>query len=195
MLSSTCIPTESLIGDLPESLVEFKASSLSFFVCSCSILTEITLMRLMYSENCCRSRSGPRLKLHKIGSTSKARKSESAMLAICLNTPRAAIITEGSLVLITFSNGTIFSCIVYLSSIPGKLDLEFPFTSSRAPLAMLETPPQSKLNASKQRTLIVRLFVLLNTAATVGKSSFLIVEKSRTMSIVESVPRDLSTIV
>ncbi len=48
--------------------------------------------------------------------------------------------------------------------------------------------------ASSPRILMPRLLVLLNTAATTGNSSFLIVEKSRVVRIVERHPSDLSTI-
>ena len=72
-------------------------------------------------------------------------------------------------------------------------DGDFLFKTFCLPLVIPATPPQSKLNASKPRTFIARLFVLLNTAATIGNNSFLMVEKSRTASMVEIVPSDLST--
>ena len=52
---------------------ELEESSLSLRDCSCSILEEIALMRLMNSENCSRLRRGPILKFQRIGNTSIAR--------------------------------------------------------------------------------------------------------------------------
>lgn len=178
----------------------FDDSSLSFRVCSFSIFDDKVLMRLMNSWNCSRFSNGPRLKLHSIGRTSIAKKSASAILPTCLKTPSAAIITAGSLVLMAFNNGTIFSCTVYLS----RIVLEFIFLifvplaapSSPSPSSSLlaREPPQNMTNASNPRILMPKLLVLLNTAATTGKSSFLIVEKSNIASTVGRQPRDLSTI-
>lgn len=53
-----------------------------------------------------------------------------------------------------------------------------PLRPSSPELASFE-PPQSMTKAWQPRTLIARLFVLLNTVAIMGKSSFLIVLKSR----------------
>lgn len=55
-------------------------SSWSFLVCSRSILDDRDLMRSMNDLNCCRSRSGPRLKIQSMGNTSRAKKSVSAIL-------------------------------------------------------------------------------------------------------------------
>ena len=90
-------------------LFVFEDSSRSFFVCSCSIFVDNDLMRLMNSWNCWRLSNGPRLNVHKAGSTSIARKSVSAILPTCLKTASAAIIAPGSLVLIPFNSGTILS--------------------------------------------------------------------------------------
>ncbi len=134
-----------------------------------------------------------------MGRTSIAKNSESAILPTCLNTASAAIITVGSFVFIAFSNGTTFSCTVYLSRIALLFDL-WVFESFAAPLrpspsSLLSDgdPPQSMTNASNPRILMPKLLVLLKTAATTGKSSFLMVEKSRVARTVGRHPNDLST--
>ena len=84
-----------------------------------------------------------------------------------------------------FNDGTSFSCIVYLSRMDDFTDCDLLVwltpdrSSSIAPLLSTE-PPQSTANASKQRTLIARLFVRLKVEAIGGKTSFLTVLKSRT---------------
>ncbi len=134
-----------------------------------------------------------------MGRTSIAKNSESAILPTCLNTASAAIITAGSFVFIAFSNGTTFSCTVYLSRIALLFGL-WVFESFAAPLrpspsSLLSDgdPPQSMTNASNPRILMPKLLVLLKTAATTGKSSFLMVEKSRVARTVARHPNDLST--
>ena len=54
-------------------------------------------------------------------------------------------------------------------------------------------PPQRTTKASRPRTLMARLLVLLKTVAIRGKRSFFIVEKSRTGRMIGRVLRDLST--
>lgn len=193
-------PIASFDMEIDEFPLLFDDSSLNFRVCSCSIFDDKVLIRLMNSWNCSRFSNGPRLKLHSIGRTSIAKKSASAILPTCLKTPSAAIITAGSLVLMAFNNGTTFSCTVYLS----RIVLEFFFLifaplaapSSPSPSSSLlaREPPQNMTNASNPRILMPKLLVLLNTAATTGKSSFLIVEKSNIASTVGRQLRDLSTI-
>ena len=56
-------------------------------------------------------------------------------------------------------------------------------------------PPHKITNASKPRTLIPRLLVLVNTEAMTGNSSFLIVEKSKTGRMTGKLRRAASTIV
>lgn len=178
----------------------FDEISRSFLICSCSILEEICLIRSMKDWNCCKLRRGPRLKDHRIGKASKARKSASAILPTCLKSARAAIMTAGSFVFMAFSNGTTFSCTVYLSStallfaLEGFVDCIFPSRSSPASGSLSCEPPQRTTKAPKPRTLMPRLLVLLKTAATVGNSSFLMVEKSRIERMIGTQPSDLSTI-
>lgn len=171
---------------LSNPFVEFEASSLSFLVCSCSILEDKLLMRVIYSWNCCRLSSGPRLKLHSMGRASMARKSVSASLPTCWKTCKAAMITAGSLVFIPLRSGTTFSWTVYLS----RIEVLGVFNSRVVPLGF---PPQRITKASRARTLIPRLLVLLKTAATMGNRSFLTVEKSKTESTVGRHVRALST--
>ena len=97
--------------------LELEARSRSLRVCSCSIFEDRDLISFMKSWNCWRLSRGPRLKVHRMGRTSIARNSESAILPTCLKTARAAIMTAGSFVFIAFSSGTTFSCTVYLSRI------------------------------------------------------------------------------
>lgn len=139
-------------------------------------------MSVMKSWNCFSSSSGPRLMLHSTGRISKATKSASAASPTMRSTFSAAIMTAGSFVLMALIIGTIFSCIVYLSRAVDEDDLLF--FSSMSPLrpssaAASSEPPQRITKACNPRTLIARLFVLLNTAATIGNSSLLIVVKSR----------------
>ena len=135
-----------------------------------------------------------------MGRTSIAKNSESAILPTCLNTASAAIITAGSFVFIAFSSGIIFSCTVYLSRIALLFGfwvfrpLAAPSRSSPASPLSDGDPPQSIAKASNPRILMPKLLVLLNTAATTGKSSFLMVEKSSVARMVGRHPSDLSTI-
>lgn len=109
-----------------------------------------------------------------------ATNSESAIPPTCLRTFSAAIATAGSFVLIARISGTIFSCIVYLSrGVEVIFLVEAKPSRPSLPAAGSFVPPQRILNASRTRTLIPRLLVFVNTAAMTGKSSFLIVEKSR----------------
>ena len=94
---------------------ELEESSLSFLVCSRSILLESDLINVMNAWNCCKSNSGPKLKFQSTGKTSIAKKSESAIWPTCWKTLSAAIMTAGSFVLIALTSGTIFSCTVNLS--------------------------------------------------------------------------------
>lgn len=157
-------------------------SSCSFFVCSSSTLRDRDLMRSMNARNCPRSSKGPRLMLHRMGRMSMATKSASATLPTTRSTLSAAIMTAGSFVLIALIRGTIFSCIVYLSS--ALLDDAF-FWDSESPsrpssLAGSVEPPHRTTKAWQPRTLMARLLVRLKTVAITGNSSFLMVLKSRT---------------
>jgi len=67
-----------------------------------------------------------------------------------------------------------------------------PSRPSLPPEASFE-PPQSITNASSPRTLIPRLLVFVNTEAMTGKSSFFIVEKSRTGRMVGKLRKEAST--
>ena len=116
-LSLDGILIKSLPLVLANPLVEVDASSRSFRVCSTSIFPETTLIRLMYSANCCKLSNGPRLKLQRTGRISMAKNSVSAILPTSLNTARAAIMTAGSLVLMPLRSGTTFSWTVYLSRV------------------------------------------------------------------------------
>lgn len=69
-----------------------------------------------------------------------------------------------------------------------------PLKSSWGSLSLLGDPPHNVTKASMHRTLMPKLLVLLKTAATAGKKSFLIVEKSRMLSVVDMLPNALSTI-
>lgn len=80
----------------------------------------------MKDWNCLRSSRGVRLIAHNMGKMSIATKSASAALPTILKTLRAAIITAGSLVLMALIRGTIFSCMVNLSS---ALELDEGFRS------------------------------------------------------------------
>lgn len=174
----------SLGVDVDADVPFVTASSCNFLVCSSSTLRESDLMRVIKLWNCFRSSSGPRLMFHRIGKISMATKSASAVSPTTRNTSWAAIMTAGSFVFMALMSGTIFSCMVYLSK---ALDDDvFLFLSGVSPsrpsspeLASFE-PPQSMTNARQPRTLIARLFVLLNTLAITGNSSFLIVLKSST---------------
>lgn len=80
-----------LAPDRVEPVPLLEPSSCSLRVCSLSIREDRALIKVMKAWNCSRSRRGPRLKLHKMGSASMARKSESTTWPICLNTLSAAI--------------------------------------------------------------------------------------------------------
>lgn len=89
---------------------------------------------------------------------------------------------------------------MYLSNIALEF-VPFVFAAVGAPsspslnsLSGFCAPPQNITNASRPLILIPKLLVLLNTAATTGKSSFLVVEKSRTAKTVGRHPKDLSMI-
>lgn len=171
-------------------------NSCSFLVCSSSTLLDRFLISSMNVWNWRRSSSGPRLMLHRIGRMSIATKSASAFSPTMRSTLSAAIMTAGSFVLIALIRGTIFSCMVYLSN---ALDEDDFFLFSISPLrpssaAASVEPPQRMTKACKPRTLIARLFVLLKTMATTGKSSFLMVLKSRTGRIDGSILSAASTI-
>lgn len=134
--------------------------------------------------------------LHKIGRISIATNSSSATRPTWRSTFKAAMATAGSLVLIPFIKGMIFSCIVYLSSDVELLFL-LAFTIPSRPSsfeAESEEPPQRITNASRPRTLIPRLLVLLKTEAMTGNRSFLMVEKSSTGRITGKLRREASTI-
>lgn len=177
-------------------------SSWSFFVCSCSTFVLRPLIKSMKAWNCLRSSNGPRLMLHKIGRISIAIKSVSASELTCCKTFRAASITAGSFVLIPRMRGTIFSCIVYLSSaLMADFSFFLPFcgTNPDRPSSVEEViesvvPPHKTTKASSPLTLIPRLEVLLNTAATTGNSSFFIVLKSSTGRITGRLRSAASTI-
>ena len=141
-------------------------------------------MRSMKDWNCLRSSKGVKLIAHNMGKISMATNSASAAFPTILRTLRAAIITAGSFVLIALIRGTIFSCMVNLSS---ALELDEGFLSegprpSRPSLFANGSvePPQRTTKAWRPRTLMARLLVLLKIMATTGKSSFLMVLKSRT---------------
>lgn len=134
--------------------------------------------------------------LHRVGNISIATKSGSATVPTCLKTFNAATMTAGSLVLIPLIKGTIFSCMVYLSSAVDVLFLTALIDMPSRPSLLAcgsEEPPQRIRNASKPRTLIPRLLVLLKTVETTGKSSFLIVLKSRIGRMVGKVLSAAST--
>ena len=76
----------------------------------------------------------------------------------------------------------------------GLLAVEIPLKSSESSGSPSLDPPHRVTNASSPRTLMPRLLVLLKTAATVGKSSFFMVEKSNVARMVGRHPKDLSTI-
>jgi hypothetical protein len=171
---------KSSAGSADEPLV-LPLSSCSFFVCSSSTFLDNDLMRSMNAWNCLRSNNGPRLMDQRIGRISMATNSASAVWPTTLMSFRLAIITAGSFVLMPLTRGTIFSCIVYLSSIEDDVDLLSCMIPSRpsspAPSA---DPPQSMQNACSPRTLIAKLVVLLNIVEMTGNNSFLIVLKSIT---------------
>ena len=159
--------------DVANSLVlpDSAAKARNLRVCSDSMRPEVVLMSSMNCVNCAMLSSGPNANAHRMGSTSVARKSASAICPICLNAARAAIMTAGSFVFMAFMSGTIFSWTVYLSRIA---DLAPDDESSSVSFSL--DPPQRITNASRPRTLMARLLVRENTAATTGKSSFLMVE-------------------
>lgn len=149
----------------------------------------------MNAWNCCRLSRGPSPNVHSIGRTSRATKSESAILPTSLNTSNAAIMTAGSFVLMAFINGTTFSWIVYLSSMAALLcfALAFALRPSRSSFWALIPPPHKVWNASKPLILMPMLLVFAKTEAMTGKSSFLIVEKSSTVRMNGRVLKDAST--
>ena len=153
----------------------------------------------MNSWNCFRSSKGPKLILQSTGRISIATKSASATPPTWRRTFSAAIPTAGSLVLMPLIKGTIFSCMVYLSRAVEELfllafELLMPSRPSLLDAGSFE-PPHKITNASKPRTLIPRLLVLVNTEAMTGNSSFLIVEKSKTGRMTGKLRRAASTIV
>ena len=174
-------PPKDMKSSLAAVVVEvLPDSSWSFRVCSSSTLLERERISSMNAWNCLSSSRGPRLIDQRMGRISMATKSASATSPTIRRTRRPATITAGSLVLITRISGTIFSCMVYLSNALEEdvFLLELKPLSPSSPPPSLE-PPQSTTNACRPRTLIAKLFVLLNTLATTGKSSFLMVLKSR----------------
>lgn len=170
-------------------------SSWRALVCSASTREERLLIRSMKDWNCFRSRRGPRAMVQSIGKIFPATNSRSATAPTRFKTFRAATITAGSFVLIALISGTIFSCIVYLSNalelVAFAWVVAMPFRSS-SPEPSGE-PPQSITNASNPRTLIPRLLVLLKTVAMTGKSSFLMVLKSRIGNAIGKLLRAEST--
>jgi len=187
-------------NDIKSSLSFFEPlvpdSSCSFFVCSASTLEDKLFIKSIKAWNCFKSRRGPKLILHRTGRMSMATKSASAIVPTCRNTLSAAIATAGSFVLIALIRGTIFSCIVYLSRAVEELVflllVMIPSRPSLLAPASFE-PPQSITNASRPRTLIPRLLVFVKTDAMTGKSSFFIVEKSRTGRMVGRLRNEAST--
>ena len=133
--------------------------------------------------------------LHRIGKISMATKSASAISPTIRSTLSAAIMTAGSLVLMALTSGTIFSCIVYLSNAVEEdvffLSVIRPLSPSSAAASV--DPPHRMTKACRPRTLMAKLLVLLNTAATTGNNSFFMVLKSRTGSTEGSVRIDAST--
>lgn len=125
---------------------------------------------------------------HNIGRISMATNSASAILPTTRSTFSAAIITAGSLVLMTLISGTIFSCIVYLSSALEDDDFALRSLSPSRPSSSFGSlePPHSITNACNPLTLIARLFVRLKIVAMTGKSSFFMVLKSSTGRITGS---------
>lgn len=179
---------ELLFLGLPESFEE--ESDCSFFVCCCSTFEERDFIKSMKRPNCWTLSRGPRLKFHNVGMTSRAMNSVSTIWPTCRNTFKAAIMTAGSFVLMAFSKGTILSWTVYLSRIEVEPDLvcwgllEAPGKSpSKVEGSSFTDPPHKITNASRPRTLMARLLVLLKTAAMGGKTSSFTVEKSRIGSI------------
>lgn len=187
--------------DIKSSLDAFTPfdppSSCSFLVCSDSTRLERLLISSMKDWNCFRSSRGPKLMVHRVGKMSIATKSTSATPPTCRMTFSAATATAGSLVLIPFIKGMIFSCIVYLSrAVEELVFFEALFMIPSRP-SLLEAgsfeAPQRIANASNPRTLMPRLLVLVKTDAITGNNSFLIVEKSRTGRMVGRLLSDAST--
>lgn len=118
--------------------------------------------------------------LQSSGSISSATKSPSATLPTTFRTFRAAIMTAGSLVLMALIRGMIFSCMVNLSRAVEDVAFFCSVASPSKPSSPLPAPPQSVTKASKPRTLMARLLVLLKIVAMTGKSSPLMVLKSNT---------------
>lgn len=175
-----------------------EESSCSFLICSVSIFVDSFLIRSMKHLNCCRFRSGPRLKFHRIGRTSVARKSASAIEPTCLKTLRAAIITAGSLVFMALRRGTTFSWTVNLSrAVPEVAGffgsaLSTPESSSSSAAAST-VPPHRTTRASRPLTLMPRLLVLLTTVPTTGNRSCFTVVKSSTGRTTDKLWSALST--
>jgi len=172
-------PIKSSTGTAVVDASPLADSSCNFLVCSSSTRRDSDLMRSMNDWNCFRFRSGPNDMLHRIGSRSIATKSASAACPTTRMTSRAAIITAGSFVLMAFTRGTIFSCIVYLSSAVDD-DVFFSTMPANPSSAASGEPPHRMTNARRPRIFICRLFVRAKTAAITGNSSFLMVLKSRT---------------
>ncbi|KJR82434.1 uncharacterized protein SPSK_03186 [Sporothrix schenckii 1099-18] len=175
-------------------------SSCSLRTCSSSTRDDSVLISFINAWNCFRFKSGPRLMVHSTGKSSNATKSASTMPPTTRKTFSASIITAGSLVLMPLISGTIFSCMVYLSSavdvdVP-RLDslLLSPSRPSPPPSSVLSgEPPHRMTNACRPRILIARLLVLLKMAATTGNSSCLIVLKSSTGSMAGTLRSAAST--
>lgn len=176
--------------DMKSALLSFMLgtlplSSASLLECSCSTLEPRLLISSMNCWNCLRSRSGPNAMAQRSGMISNAMKSVSASVPACLRTLSAASITAGSFVFIPLISGTIFSCMVYLSS---TLMADFAFLSWVKPERPSSVgvggrdadPPQRVTKASRPRTLMPREEVFEKTEAMTGKSSFLMVVKSST---------------
>lgn len=190
-------PVKDMKSSLPLEFPFEPARSCSFLDCSASTRADKLFINSMKAWNCCKFNKGPRLMLQRTGRTSIATKSASTTLPTCRSTFKDAIATAGSFVLIPFISGTIFSCIVYLSNAVEELFLfesEAPIPSSPSLLeAESLFPPQSTTKASSPLTLIPRLLVLLKTEAMIGKSSFLMVEKSITGRITGKLLNEAST--
>lgn len=190
-------PPKASISSVAAAVAPFEDpdNSCSFLVCSSSTRRDRFFISSMNVWNCLRSSSGPRLMLHNVGRISNATKSASAIWPTMRRTFRAATMTAGSLVLMALTNGTIFSCMVYLSSAVDEdvflFSVPSPFRPSSAAASV--EPPQRMTNAWRPRTLIAKLVVLLKTVAITGNNSFLMVLKSRTGKTTGNVLRAAST--
>lgn len=139
---------KSSLGAAVDPLVD-PDSSCNFFVCSSSTFRDKVLMRSMNDWNCLRLSSGPKLIFHKIGRISMATNSASAVCPTTYIKSRAAIMTAGSLVLMLLTKGTIFSCMVYLSSALDEEVFLFPSSPLRPPSSALDSlePPHRTTKA------------------------------------------------